>query len=313
MTSARALTSTAGLQIQIASGPRAGEAISFQQPLISIGRGPENDLAFTFDSKMSRHHAEIFFHNGTLWVRNVSKKNILFVNGVEVQSQALTHGSALTMGDTTLQIVMAHPQAVSSVRASAPAHGEPQASYGQPASNPEKVRFYLLVALIVIGGLWLFGAGKGGTKKEAVLPVPAQVSIDFQKSENSVKALEKKQESSGQQTLQYKMAQEHYLKGFRDYRQGQYARAISSFQAAISFFPQHELALKYLGLSKTKFSERVNFNMNQGKRYLGNNNYRLCKSSFANVMIMIKDPNDHRYIEARQFYNECSLKLEGKY
>ena len=57
-----------------------------------------------------------------------------------------------------------------------------------------------------------------------------EIIKDIERSETAVKELEKKQEDSGKGTVQYKMAQEQYIKGFRDYRLGQYARAMQSFR-----------------------------------------------------------------------------------
>lgn len=195
---------------------------------------------------------------------------------------------------------------------------KPKMNLGKPGGAPgaDKARFRFVVILILVGavGIWLFTDSTNSKKSGPAAVRTDDVAImDLQKSESIMRELEKKQEERGQQSIQYKMAQENYIKGFRDYRQGQYGRAISSFQAALSFYPQHQLASKYLTLSKRKFDEKVQIHMLQGQRYRGKNNYRLCKSSFASVMIMVKDPNDTIYREAKQYYNECSLLMEGRF
>ncbi len=176
-------------------------------------------------------------------------------------------------------------------------------------SNPTVI---ILIVLLVGFVGWSFL--KPNSRKDPMnLRSQEEIIKDIERSETAVKELEKKQEDNGKGTVQYKMAQEQYIKGFRDYRLGQYARAMQSFQAAVSFYPTHQLALKYLTMSKRKYDELIDFNLMQGHKYLSKNNYRLCKSSFANVMIMVKDPSDEKYKEGKQFYNECSAKLEDKY
>jgi hypothetical protein len=71
------------------------------------------------------------------------------------------------------------------------------------------------------------------------------------------------------------------------------------------------LAKKYYFIAKRKFDEVVQVHMTQGKRYRGKGNYRLCKSSFENVMVMIKTDTDPIYKEAKQYRDECDLRIEG--
>jgi len=135
----------------------------------------------------------------------------------------------------------------------------------------------------------------------------------IEESANKVLELRKQQENSAQNTVQYQAAQEHYIKGFRDYRQKQYARAIQSFQAALSFYPQHELARKYYVQAQRKFDESIDQSMSLGRKYYKKQNFQMCQSSFAQVMIMLKDTSKPKYREAKQMYDECSLRLEGRY
>ena len=180
-----------------------------------------------------------------------------------------------------------------------------------PLSNP-RVRFYLIIAVVGILGYLILGDGVGSKKQEVNLRTEGDVARAIEDSANAVKELKKQQETSGQDTIQYKAAQEHYIKGFRDYRQGQYARAMQSFQAALSFYPSHELARKYLIQAQRKFDEMVDLGMSQGRKYYQKQNYKFCQSSFANVMIMVKDSTKPKYKEAKQFYDECSLRAEVK-
>jgi len=39
----------------------------------------------------------------------------------------------------------------------------------------------------------------------------------------------------------------------------------------------------------------------------------MCQASFAHVMIMLKDSSKPKYKEAKQNYDECNIRTEGKY
>jgi pSer/pThr/pTyr-binding forkhead associated (FHA) protein len=321
------------LRMTIDSGDQKGRSFVTQGNRVSIGRDDENDIVISSDIKMSRKHAEIVLINGAYLIRNLSQKNSMLIDGQEAKEHLIERKFKLQIGDSIFvmdpdakpKLAMAtSPNSTMTSNSgsavpppsNAPRNGGP---FSQPAAvrtppiDAKKMNFYIAIGIIGLAFVWLLSGESIEKKKPTELRTRDQVLMDLEKSEEAIRNIEKKQVDAGRQSLQYKTAQEHYIKGFRDYRQGQYARAISSFQAALSFYPQHELSRKYLILSRRKFDEIVQFNMIQGKRYKGKNNYRLCKSAYANVMIMLKDPNDAIYREAKQFYNECSLLLEGKF
>lgn len=307
-----------------------GKSLSFDQAILRIGRDLDNDVVLD-DSKVSRHHAEIRVEKGSLYIKNVSGKNFVSVDGQVVDERLLEKSHKIQLGDSELRVILDEPSAASSQASgpraiAVPGAGKPVAT-GRPApsqvsgntrvpnfSVPQsgrRAQFYGAVGVVALLVIWLI-SNETATKNESIdLRSEAQVQRSIEESAAAVQQLQAQQEAKGKDTLQYRMAEQHYIKGFRDYRQGQYARAIQSFQSALSFYPQHDLARKYWTLSKRKFDELVQFNMNQGRRYLGKNNFRLCRNSFANVMIMLKDPSDAIYKEAKQFHDECQLKQEG--
>lgn len=313
--------------------------------VLRIGRDPGNDLAFSNDMKMSRIHAEIRMENGQLLVRNLSPKNFILIDGERVKEKIIQTDAQVQVGDVVLKIVVnsgvsaASPVALvrndspsilggaAAAPASRQAPPPPRAAGGyqappkQQAYRPKSVSsgggsrgtFYGIIAVIAIGGYFFLTSGPTTKKTEVGLRTDGDIIKSIEQSAGAVDQLRKQKEVSGHDSLQYKTAQEHYVRGFRDYRNGQYSRAMESFQAALSFFPSHELARKYLIESQKKFDEMVKFHMNQGRKYYGKNNLRLCRSSFANVMIMVKRPDDKNYREARQYYDECDLRLKGRY
>jgi pSer/pThr/pTyr-binding forkhead associated (FHA) protein len=317
------------------------KSLSIDQAVLRIGRDADNDVVLD-DLKVSRHHAEIRIEKGSLYIKNVSGKNFMSVDGQVVDEKLLDRSHKIQLGDSEIKVVLESQSltplasvssgvAVSGAgKTVAPAQRGPapgqvtgsaarstQATRGTQATNfsvPQtgsRAQFYGIIAVIGLLVVWLLSSETASKKESVDLRGEVQVQRSIEESAAAVQQLQAQQEAKGKDTLQYRMAEQHYIKGFRDYRQGQYARAMQSFQAALSFYPQHELARKYWTLSKRKFDELVQFNMNQGRRYLGKNNFRLCRNSFANVMIMLKDPKDAIYKEAKQFHDECQLKQEG--
>jgi hypothetical protein len=328
-----------------------GQTMEFTKPVVTIGRGPENDIVFSEDSKVSRAHAEVKVYLGQLYVRSVSPKNFILVDGRKIEEKVVTGQCLLQVGDQVMRIEVDQPptpaqkqnlalqvvsaqQSVPAPQTQQPAPARPttpkqtparRASFDQsmgpppqfdfgevrPAQQKSRTIIYVALAVVGVGLYWLLGESAG---KKAVQEIRMESDAlqDIQAAGDRIQELEKIQTAKGQDSIQYKTAEQHYIKGFRDYRNGQYARAIQSFQAALSFYPAHELSQKYRDLSTRKFDELVQQHMMVGRRYKGKGNYRLCQSSFASAMIMLKDPNDRKYKESKNNYEECRLLDEGQ-
>jgi tetratricopeptide (TPR) repeat protein len=115
-------------------------------------------------------------------------------------------------------------------------------------------------------------------------------------------------------TVQYRRAQENFIRGFRDFQQGQYARSREAFQVVLNLDPENELAKRYYHLAQIKFDEMVKFSMIQGNRYREKKNWRMCQSSYTLVLTMLQNrKDDPTFKEAKQFFEECKLNLEGRY
>lgn len=356
MTAAPVLAKTFRYKLNVVSGENVGQSYAFEKPIVLIGRGPENDLIFANDPKMSRSHVEIRHYSGQLIVRNVSQKNLLFINGEKVEEKTLSGPATLQIGETILQLqpeqeqLPVQPQGVakavpmhqvqaqppqnrvaskplpsaarqeSSYQApstyTAPPTPPPRAPRSAAVSNGEgnsRLRFYMIVIAVGAAVYWFVSNGTPGKKAETHLRTEGDVVRAIEDSAHVVQEIKKQQDATGQDSLQYRAAQEHYIKGFRDYRQGQYARAMQSFQAALSFYPNHELARKYLLQAQRKFEAQIDLSLAQGRKYYQKQNYRMCQSSFASVMMMVKDSTKLKYKEAKQLYDECGLRMEGGY
>lgn len=187
----------------------------------------------------------------------------------------------------------------------------PVSSGGGLLTNP-KARFYMIVAAIGLVGWFILSPSKNkGAKDPNAIrnsSITMQDVADAEKRTQELMTVKKEKYDS----VQYKRAQENFIRGFRDFQQGQYARARESFQVVLNLDPDNELAKRYYHLSKIKFDEFVKFNMIQGNRYREKKNWRMCQSNYSNVMTMLQNrKDDPTYKEAKQFFEECTLNLEG--
>jgi hypothetical protein len=86
------------------SGPgglKAGSTYELQTPVTLLGRGTDCDLRVV-DGGVSRHHAELRVEDNQVVLVDLGSTNGTFVNGQAVRRVALTDGTNVTLGRTTL-------------------------------------------------------------------------------------------------------------------------------------------------------------------------------------------------------------------
>ena len=89
-------------RLTVRTGPMTGGVYVLHQDVTTIGRTTDNDVAIV-DRSVSRHHAQLVFHQGQWFVEDRGSANGTYVNGVLVRAPLLlTQGCELRLGDDIL-------------------------------------------------------------------------------------------------------------------------------------------------------------------------------------------------------------------
>jgi hypothetical protein len=75
--------------------------IPLESTQITIGRGLNNDVILE-DTRVSRHHAQLRYRQKRFWVADLGSTNGTYVNGQQVEEQALRDGDVLSLGGLEL-------------------------------------------------------------------------------------------------------------------------------------------------------------------------------------------------------------------
>lgn len=319
-------TSPISYTLTALSGPEKGAVYKLVAGRVTLGRGSQNDICIENDTSMSRNHAVITIRNQKVEVSDVSGHNKVLVNGAEITTSEISPGTIIQLGNTKLQLgLYAEKKSTAltsvtstSLNLSTSSNLNEFAttpSRKNPRSNNIKARktnFYIVVGIAGLLFIWLLTA-------KVKPPAPSQIrnentsqaEVDANKKILEQAATER--QNAGVDTKQFEEAQPNFIKGFRDYRKGQYARAIESFQACLSLFPNHIQCQRSLRLSQKKFSELIQYNMILANKYRAQNQFTACMSSYRNVMYMLKNPNDKIYIEAKMGHDVCHALQGDRY
>lgn len=286
----------------------------------SVGRSPECEFIIVNDPKCSRKHAAVNAGPDGFEIVSLNAQNLLLLNGREIERATLKDGDVVTFGETECQFSVGavQLQPIAGGQAGAPSPMPYQASTPTPArkrkpqapkqSNSKRFIIYGVLALVVYFILQ-------PVKKKEAIPIrnEAQTQADIDAATKLKEAKELENSKRNDPNANPRQAQENYVRGFRDYRKGQYERSLTSFQACLALAPEHVLCNRYLRLAQRKFSELTQYYVLLGRKQRDQNQFQACRSSFKNVMVMVKDANSPIYKEAKANYEACNASLEGRY
>ncbi len=286
----------------INSGSRAGTIFLLKGSTVTIGRASENNIALMDDLKCSRKHAVLHITSQGVLIKSLAEKNLVIVNQKPCVEEMLQEKSILVIGSTEF---------IFETREINRGPAAPRIARNPGASVTISKRFYIygIIALVVTWLLW-----PSATKpKISMIRNQEQIDADIAEAEQLKELAQKEMSKVRDNSVSYQQAQETYIKGFRDYKKGQYERALEQFQACLSLSPQHGLCNRYLRLSQRKFNELIQQQMILGRKYRDQNQFKACIASYRNVMIMIKDSQNVTYKEAKTNYDYCHYMVEGRY
>ena len=294
------------------NGQSKGEQYQMISAKLSIGRGSDNDIVLN-DSKCSRNHAILEFDGSNLKFQHISQNQHSFINEQMVHSSMLQHMNVIRIGDTEIlvKIIDINKQTdFLNTQHEAASHAFPQNNMAKEQKSG--IKAFHIIVLVVIGlGIYLATSETKPKNSTDIIRDDSIISAELENIEKSNDELKTSLLNSGKSSAEYILAQESYLKGFREMREGNYLRAISEFQAALSIYPKHELARKYYFISKRKLDQSVQENMNLARQYTERKQYRAALSAYKNVMVLLNDANNPIFKEAKLKYEECILLING--
>ena len=363
------------VQMTVVRGPHVGQVFNFDQPVLTLGRGPENDVVLVNDPQVSRAHARIELINNEFELTNISGKNILLVHGELVTKSILINDSVFQIGDSefkfqfdlgqsvvsvptkpalvtplavakpkpTVQPLVAAekaeighleekkgPVALKNTHAPAAppktsggpitgfsASGQSQPHFQRnvsPAGHNNRLRFYLIVAAVLIGaGYFLLSSNKSkSAKAKPILKYADEIAVQLNSKPEAELRKKRDEEKKAKESPMVLRAEENLIKGMRDFQLGNYTRAQDFFQVVLNLNPTHVLAKRYLQLSRYRFEEIVEAKLKLGESYYQKHNFGMCVSMFQQVINMLQGKNnDQKFQLAQRMVEKCQLASEG--
>jgi len=313
-----AISQAAATKWTVVSGPMKGSVRLMSAPIFIVGRSPDCGIVLINDPKVSRQHAQIETNGFGCEVLSLNDKNLVMINGKSIERATLVDGDIVTFGDTEVQFnqtaMSAAGTGLSVVRQGAaspaprqrPAHARPK-----QAKKPRNNMPIIIIVLAVVG-YWLF-SGNTPAKKEMQIRGEQQIQADIEVAKKLRESDEAQAVKKLETSVPARQAQENYVRGFRDFKKGQYERSLTSFQACLALNPAHVLCNRYLRLSQRKFDELIQYQVVLGRKYREQNQYKACRAAFRNVIVMVRNASNPIFQEAMANYEACDRMTEGRF
>lgn len=296
----------------VRQGPNKGDQYKVTSGRIVIGRDAEKCQIMLTDPKVSRVQCEVVVHGSAVTVRDLSQKNTLKVNEQDIEYATLQDKDEFSFGQTTMEIQSQNSHALSGAQNALPA-GQNATPEGEMAEPPKKKlltppRMIFGVVLLGLVAFLLMPSTKK-IKQASIASLDAPLEQVDKSQERQQDFLEPDQKLSRTEIVNRKKSEQLFIRGFRDYQNKKYTRAIQAFQTSLATNKNNVKAHRYHRLAVNKQQTLIHNHIDLGRKYREKNMYRFCAAEFAKVMQIINQPENPKYKLAKEQHKECRLYL----
>lgn len=289
------------------TGKAKGNAYYLLGKRIVMGRSESTDIQI-LDLKSSREHAEIKRIGSEFIVSDLGSQNGVVVNDLKIKQHALNDGDKIIIGSTVYKFgltnVVAKKNEVGKKQGDASGKSNLDDDYSEYDWQPEeavkkKKMIYILSGIIVLAFLLLV-TDDPGTSSKKKQKNRGQYKVN-ELNDPFAKAMKKKIKENKKNKEKLNL---YFQRGLREFREGNYFRAISEFESARQWSPKDALAKFYLRKTREALNTQIKKTFNQATRHEGSLKYLHASTSYCAVLRLLHNyPNDSRYKTA----------LEGKH
>lgn len=313
------------------TGPNKGNVYYLTGKRIIIGRGDSADIQIV-DTKISREHGELAFAENAYIITDLGAQNGIIVNDKKVKQKKLEDGEKVVVGQTVFKynvifigqsaemvIAEAHPESAlakeikKGVKVKIPPKKSTKDQSDEiplekvastQATNKSRVIIFGVILLAVM--FVLFGGDDSQTGNKKLSQNDKNADMDIFNESMAPKV--NKDDADTRKKLEALIHS-----GRREFREGNYFRAMEEFRLALMISPNNGQASFYQSKAKQRLDEEITKNFEKGTQEQDSKKYQAAVVSFCGVVQLIKDyPEDERYKNAMLKISaiESSLGLE---
>ena len=283
------------------TGVNKGFSYYLKSKRILMGRSRRVDIP-VLDQQSSRKHAELIKIDDYYVLTDLGSQNGLYVDEHKIIQHKLSDGERIIIGKTAFRYnIIINKENVE--EESEEEYDEDETEHDEQKNKNEKTgKKNKKMIFIVVGLMLLFmllddgGDRKKGKKKKG-------------KRGDEISSLLKKKEVRKSSDIENRV-NIILQRGLREYREGNYFRAIAEFNYALILSPNHTRSSFYLNRAKQDLDKEINANFERSKRSISALKFGEAIVANCEVTKFLKGYElDDRYKEALSNLNKIKVKL----
>jgi pSer/pThr/pTyr-binding forkhead associated (FHA) protein len=279
------------------TGTSKGETYVLTGNRIVIGRGEKADIRLN-DTKSSREHAEIT-KVGSNWVAtDLGSQNGIMVNDKKVTQAQLSEGDKLIIGQTVFKFAK--------VEVGAKAKVDKESSEAPTGKDAKKT----LIPLILMAGVIIYVImGDDKPKYDTSSKSKKGTGSSYQDVSGEYLAQLKKRQANEDKSIKEKL-NVIYQRGLREFREGNYYRAIAEFNLALIISPGDSYAEYHLRKTKERLDKTIEEFTIRGQRDEGALKFKSSIVSYCSIIrLLYTVPEDPRYKNAEKQIHDLEIRM----
>ncbi len=273
------------------TGPGKGESYVLNGNRIVIGRGEKADIRIN-DAKASREHVELTRVGSQWMVTDLGSQNGVMINDKKVTQTPLTESDKLIVGTTVFKF--AKSEVASKIKKEEDVEDIPE-------SKKSMLPFIILVLVFV--SLFLFDDFSGPSQK-----TQAPATVVTEAPNEYITAMEKRKMNEDKQAKE--KLNVIYQRGLREYREGNYFRAIHEFNLALIISPGDAQAEFYLRKTKEELDSSIEAYVVKAQRDEDSLKFQSAVVAYCSILrLLYSVPEDARFKNAEKKIKDLEEKI----
>lgn len=304
------------------TGPNKGKVYYLKGKRVLIGRGDKVDIQI-LDTKISREHAELSFVDNAYVISDLSNQNGIIINDEKVKQQRINDGEKIVIGQTVIKYnffdIKEEQNEITEYdennkveekksKIKNKAFVKSSANFEEEivdSSTNKTGGSKLIIMIIFIGAIIFLFMGDDDNSKVVKKSKSNQEAFDIESEAANLKKSTKEEDPEIKRNFEA-----HIHSGRREYREGNYFRAMEEFRRADLLIPGSGLAGFLMSRAKQRLDEDVTKNFDAANKDLDAKKYQSAQIAFCAVMQLLqKFPEDVRYKNAEEKIRALETEL----
>ena len=281
------------------TGDDKGSAYFLEGSRVTMGRGDQCDITIK-DLKTSREHAEMVKVGRDYVITDLGSHNGVVINDLKIKQQRLNHGDKIILGRTVYKFgyVDVKNEAQEILKQAKDDKNEDE--QGERKGITPRTGIFILIFVIAF---WIIMDESGNNVSEPTSETTGEFNEISTRLVNEISNRERREDNKIKEGMSVM-----FQRGLREYREGNYFRALEQFNLALSNKPNDALALFYKRKTVEALDRQIEGLFIQARRDRDALKYEAASVAYCAVMrLLYSIPEDKRYKDAKKYFEEVNV------